>query len=67
VIAGILGILLGFFGAGQFYRGNIGLGIAQLVVSVVTCGLGSLWGLIEGILVLVNGGTDSEGRQLRPT
>lgn len=67
VIAGVLGILLGGFGAGRFYRGFIGLGFAQLGVTIITCGLGGLWGVIEGILVLVNGDVDSDGRPLRPS
>ena len=50
--AGLLGIFLGGFGAGQFYRGNMGMGVAQLVVSIVTFGAGYLWGLIDGIMVL---------------
>lgn len=66
MIAGILGILLGGFGVGRFYTGHIGMGIAQLVVSVVTLGCGALWGVIDGILILVNGGTDADGRPLRP-
>ena len=37
----------------------------MIVVTLVTCGIGSIWGLIDGILLLVNGGTDSEGRVLR--
>ncbi|WP_425271440.1 TM2 domain-containing protein [Micromonospora inaquosa] len=65
IVAGVLGILLGFFGAGRFYMGDIKTGVLQLVVSVVTCGFGSLWGLIDGILILVNGGTDAQGRPLR--
>ena len=51
--AGLLGIFLGSIGVGQFYRGNIGLGILQIVVTLVTCGVGALWGFIEGIVVLV--------------
>jgi len=50
--AGILGILLGGFGVGEFYRGNTGIGIAQLAVTFVTFGLGAWWGLIYGILYL---------------
>ncbi|MBM7494000.1 TM2 domain-containing membrane protein YozV [Micromonospora luteifusca] len=65
VVAGILGILLGTFGAGRFYTGHTKIAILQLVVSLVTCGFGALWGLIDGILVLVNGGTDAQGRPLR--
>ncbi len=63
--AGLLGIFLGGFGVGRFYTGHTGLGVAQLLVSVFTCGLGSLWGLIDGIMILVNGGTDAQGRVLR--
>ncbi|MBQ0904965.1 TM2 domain-containing protein [Micromonospora sp. U21] len=65
VVAGILGILLGFFGAGRFYTGHIKIGVLQLVVSVCTLGFGAFWGLIDGILILVNGGTDAQGRPLR--
>nr|WP_308425471.1 TM2 domain-containing protein [Micromonospora parathelypteridis] len=65
VVAGVLGILLGFFGAGRFYIGDIKIGVLQLVVSVCTFGFGSIWGFIDGILILVNGGTDAQGRPLR--
>ena len=51
--AGLLGIFLGLLGVGRFYRGHIGLGIAQILVTFFTCGAGALWGFIEGILVLV--------------
>ena len=50
--AGLLGIFLGGIGVGQFYRGNIGLGILQILVSIVTIGVGGLWGFIEGIVTL---------------
>lgn len=65
VVAGILGILLGGFGAGRFYIGDTKTGVLQLVVTLVTCGAGALWGFIDGILILVNGGVDSLGRPLR--
>src|SRR5690349_5894011 len=65
VVAGVLGIALGGFGAGRFYTGHTGLAVAQLVVTLVTCGLGHFWGLIDGILLLINGGTDAQGRVLR--
>lgn len=52
MVAGILGILLGGWGAHSFYLGNTKKGIIQLVVSIVTCGIGGLWGLIEGIQIL---------------
>ncbi|PZF98582.1 TM2 domain-containing protein [Micromonospora deserti] len=65
VIAGVLQILLGGFGVGRFYMGDTKTGVIQLVVTLVTCGLGSIWGLIDGILILVNGGVDGQGRPLR--
>ncbi|MGC4855540.1 TM2 domain-containing protein [Micromonospora sp. DT4] len=65
VVAGILGILLGTFGAGRFYTGHTKIAVLQLVVGVCTGGIGGLWGLIDGILILVNGGTDAQGRPLR--
>lgn len=65
LVAGLLGIFLGGFGVGRFYTGHTGLGVAQLLVSVFTCGFGAIWGLIDGIMILVNGGTDAQGRVLR--
>jgi len=65
LVAGLLGIFLGTFGVGRFYTGHTGLAVGQLLVGVLTCGLGGLWGLIDGILILVNGGTDAQGRVLR--
>lgn len=65
VVAGVLGITLGGFGAGRFYTGHTGIAVAQLVVTLVTCGLGSFWGLIDGIVLLTSGGTDAHGRVLR--
>lgn len=50
--AGLLGIFLGGFGVHRFYLGFIGIGIAQIVVTLITFGIGALWGFIEGILIL---------------
>ncbi len=52
VVAGVLGIVLGAFGAHKFYLGYQKEGIIQLVVSIVTCGLGSVIGFVEGIIYL---------------
>jgi TM2 domain-containing membrane protein YozV len=52
IAAGLLGIFLGGIGIHRFYLGYTGLGVAQIAVSIVTCGIGSLWGFIEGILIL---------------
>ena len=50
--AGLLGILLGGFGVHSFYLGFKGKGVGQIFASLCTCGLGGLWGVIEGILIL---------------
>jgi len=65
LVAGLLGICLGGFGAGRFYIGDIRTGVLQLVITFSTCGLGWLWGLIDGVQILANGGHDAQGRRLR--
>ena len=65
--AGLLGIFLGSIGVHRFYLGYTGIGIAQIAVTIVTCGIGGIWGLIEGILILTGSpslSTDAEGRPL---
>ena len=52
VVAGILGILLGGLGIHKFFLGYTTEGILQIVISFVTCGAGSIIGLVEGILYL---------------
>jgi TM2 domain-containing membrane protein YozV len=63
--AGLLQIFLGGFGVGRFYTGHTGMAIGQIAATWLTCGLGGLWPLIDGIMILVNGGTDAQGRRLR--
>ena len=64
--AGLLGIFLGGLGVHRFYLGFTGLGIAQIAVSIVTCGVGSLWGFIEGILILTGSiNKDAQGNALK--
>lgn len=50
--AGLLGILLGTFGANKFYLGYINEGIIQIVLNIVTCGIASIVPFIEGIIYL---------------
>ena len=50
--AGLLGILLGAFGANKFFLGYINEGIIQIVLNIVTCGIATIIPLIEGIIYL---------------
>ncbi|MGN0182227.1 MAG: NINE protein [Candidatus Ornithomonoglobus sp.] len=50
--AGLLGIFLGGIGIHSFYLGRTGIGVIQIIVTLITCGAGALWGFIEGILIL---------------
>ena len=50
--AGLLGILLGTFGANKFYMGYINEGIIQIVLNIVTCGIATVIPFIEGIIYL---------------
>ncbi|MFO0547247.1 MAG: TM2 domain-containing protein [Polyangiaceae bacterium] len=63
--AGLLQIFLGSFGVGRFYLGYTGLGIAQIAVTWLTCGIGAIWPLIDGIMMLTGKVPDSQGRPLR--
>lgn len=67
LVAGILGILVGWAGIHRFYLGYTAIGVAQILVTFITCGMGYIWGLIEGILILVGSTitTDAEGRPLK--
>ena len=67
--AGLLGIFLGVFGVHNFYLGYTGKAIAQLLISVLSCGflalVSEIWGLIEGIMILSGSiNTDGNGNPL---
>ena len=64
LVAGLLQVLVPL-GIGRMYMGQTGLGVAQLVVTLVTCGVGAIWPFIDGILILVGDKTDAQGRVLR--
>jgi hypothetical protein len=65
LVAGLLQLFLGGLGIGRFYLGYTNIGVIQIVVTVVTCGIGSLWGLIDAILIMAGNVPDSDGRTLR--
>lgn len=68
--AGLLGIFLGGLGVHNFYLGYTGKAVAQLLISLLTCGVGAtvttIWGLIEGIMILCgNIKVDGKGMPLK--
>lgn len=67
--AGLLGIFLGSLGVHNFYLGYTGKAIAQLLISLLSCGMlsfaSAVWGLIEGIMILTGSiNTDGDGNPL---
>jgi len=65
LVAGLLGIFLGWLGVHNFYLGYNGKAIGQILLSFC-CGIGYIWGLIEGILILVgNINKDAKGVPLK--
>jgi TM2 domain-containing membrane protein YozV len=64
--AGLLGIFVGGFGVHRFYLGYVGIGIVQIIVTLITCGVGALWGFIEGIVIIAGGWPkDAQGLPLK--
>lgn len=73
--AGLLGIFLGTFGVHNFYLGYTGKAVAQLLITLLSIGMlawvSSIWGLIEGILILASGtgsswDLDANGYPMQP-
>ena len=58
ISAGICGILLGGLGIHKFILGYTKQGIIQIVITICTCGVGSILGLIEGIIYLTKSDED---------
>ncbi|CAB4721947.1 unannotated protein [freshwater metagenome] len=64
LVAGLLQILIPL-GIGRFYMGDTNKGVAQLLVTILTCGIGALWPFIDGIIILASDSRDSNGYMLR--
>lgn len=67
MVVGLLGIFLGGWGVHRFLMGYTTIGIIQIVVTLVTCGFGAIWGFVEGIMVLAKTESfthDAHGRPL---
>ena len=70
ITAGLLGIFLGSIGVHNFYLGYTGKAVAQLLITVLSCGalsvISSVWGLVEGILILTGSiNVDANGNTLQ--
>ena len=65
LVAGLLGIFLGWLGVHRFYLGYTAVGLIQLVLGILSCGISGIWGLVEGIVCLTGGMPDADGRELR--
>lgn len=73
VAAGLFGIFLGYLGVHNFYLGYTGKAVTQLLLTLlgwIVFGLGpiaaSIWGLVEGIMILSGSiKTDASGKALK--
>ncbi|HXH57908.1 TM2 domain-containing protein [Iamia sp.] len=70
MVAGLLAILIGAFGIHNFYLGETGKGVAQLLITVLSCGflaiVSSIWAIIEGVQILTGSiNTDANGVPLK--
>ena len=64
LVAFLLQLFLGAFGAGRFYTGHTGIAIAQIAATWLTC-VGWIWPVVDAILMLTGRVTDAQGRPLR--
>ena len=69
IAAGLLAIFVGSLGIHNFYLGYTGKAVAQLLITVLTCFIGSaatsIWALIEGILIFCGHIKDPQGLELK--
>jgi TM2 domain-containing membrane protein YozV len=70
MVAGLLAILIGYLGVHNFYLGNTGKGVAQLLISVLSCGIllpvSWIWSVIEGVQIFTGSiATDANGVPLK--
>jgi hypothetical protein len=52
LIAGLLGLALGWIGVHRFYLGFYKIGFFQILVTAITLGAGAVWGLADAVLIL---------------
>ena len=68
-VAGILYILLGALGVGDFYLGYTAHGVIKLLVSIFTVGFGAvamwIWSIIDAVKCFQGEKTDAKGNKLK--
>ena len=68
IVAFLLGFFLGVFGVHNFYLGKKGMGLTQLLVTVLTLGFGALvigpWALVQSIMIIMGKIDDADGNPL---
>jgi hypothetical protein len=57
-VASVLSFFLGGLGVDRFYLGNIGMGVAKLLVGWLTFGI---WPLVDFIVIIAGSAHDGEG------
>ncbi len=57
-VASILGFFFGGLGVDRFYLGNVGMGVAKLLLGWLTFGI---WPLVDWIIILAGGAHDGQG------
>ncbi len=63
IACGILQLCTAGLGIGRFYSGHTGIGIAQILVTIFTCGYGAIWPMIDGVIILCDKNfKDSDGK-----
>ncbi len=62
ILVGIMGILFGGLGVHRFLLNDVTGGLLRILITVITCGLGSIIGLVEGIIYLTK--SDAEFYQI---
>ena len=70
LVAGLLAIFLGTLGIHNFYLGYTKKAVAQLLISLLTCGIGafvvSIWAIVEAIQIFTGSiKTDAAGVPLK--
>ncbi len=58
ILAGVLALLFGSIGVHKFILGYTKEGIYQIIITIITCGIGGIIPFIEGIIYLTKSDAD---------